>query len=203
MKEAGVFPHTSQAGSAFKGQSTDAGAEEAGADADAAAEKAGADADADADADAAAEEAGANADATLEEAGADAADECAEATAEVEAEAEEEEEDDVASASAAAAVDGNVVSPQTRWWSEGGEACRPEALGGDGLLEAPAFFPPLFFGMLIVCGSDERKDSYKWLAPPLHLLFVLSTGVIRGLRISNRLRVSCFVFVRCWFRYVI
>ena len=35
MKEAGVFPHTSQSGSAFKGRSTDAAAEEACADADA------------------------------------------------------------------------------------------------------------------------------------------------------------------------
>ena len=38
MKEAGLFPHTSQSGSAFKGRSTDAAAEEAGADADAAGE---------------------------------------------------------------------------------------------------------------------------------------------------------------------
>ena len=52
MKEAGVFPHTSQSGSAFKGRSTDAAAEDAGADADAAAEDAGADTDVDADSDA-------------------------------------------------------------------------------------------------------------------------------------------------------
>ena len=32
MKEAGLFPHTSQSGSAFKGRSNDAGAEEAGAE---------------------------------------------------------------------------------------------------------------------------------------------------------------------------
>ena len=55
MKEAGVFPHTSQSGSAFKGRSTDAAAEEAGEDAEAGANAdtdAGADANADADADA-------------------------------------------------------------------------------------------------------------------------------------------------------
>ena len=44
MKEAGVFPHTSQSGSAFKGRSTDAAAEEAGVDAVAAAEEEVADA---------------------------------------------------------------------------------------------------------------------------------------------------------------
>ena len=51
MKEAGLFPHTSQSGSALKGRSTEAAAEEAGTDADAdagtAAEDAGADADED------------------------------------------------------------------------------------------------------------------------------------------------------------
>ena len=55
MKEAGVFPHTSQSGSAFKGRSTDAADEEAGvvADADVKDEvDAAADAAADADADA-------------------------------------------------------------------------------------------------------------------------------------------------------
>ena len=95
---------------------------------------------------------------------ADAADECAgteaEAEAEAEAEPEEEEEevevekDDLASASAAAAADGNVVSGEARRSEERGQD-RSEAVGGDGLLEAPAFFPPLFFGMTIVCGSDE------------------------------------------------
>ena len=50
MKEAGLFPHTSQSGSAFKGRSAaDAAAEEAGADADADA-TVGADTEADADA---------------------------------------------------------------------------------------------------------------------------------------------------------
>jgi hypothetical protein len=44
MKEAGLFPHTSQSGSAFKGRSTDAAAEEAGVDAVAAAEEEVADA---------------------------------------------------------------------------------------------------------------------------------------------------------------
>ena len=56
MKEAGLFPHTSQSGSAFKGRSTDAAAEEAGADADADADAtAGTDTDADTDADASGE----------------------------------------------------------------------------------------------------------------------------------------------------
>ena len=50
MKEAGVFPHTSQSGSAFKGRSDDAAAEKAGVDADADAEEEIADADAVADA---------------------------------------------------------------------------------------------------------------------------------------------------------
>ena len=59
MKEAGVFPHTSQSGSAFKGRSADAADEEAGADADATSEEVGADADAAAaDADASAGEGG-------------------------------------------------------------------------------------------------------------------------------------------------
>ena len=48
MKEAGVFPHTSQSGSAFKGRSNDTAAVEAGVDADATAEEEVADADADA-----------------------------------------------------------------------------------------------------------------------------------------------------------
>ena len=59
MKVAGVFPHTSQSGSAFKGRSTDAAADEAVVVADATAEEAGADADAAAaDADASAGEGG-------------------------------------------------------------------------------------------------------------------------------------------------
>ena len=57
MKEAGLFPHTSQSGSAFEGRSTDAADEEAGAEAyaDAADEEAGADTDTGADADASGE----------------------------------------------------------------------------------------------------------------------------------------------------
>ena len=49
MKEAGLFPHTSQSGSAFKGRSADTAAEEADADTDADAD---ADAETGADADA-------------------------------------------------------------------------------------------------------------------------------------------------------
>ena len=35
------------------------------------------------------------------------------------------------------------------------------SVDGDGLLEAPVFFPPLFFGMVVVCGVvSERAGTW-------------------------------------------
>ena len=90
---------------------------------------------------------------------ADAADECAETKAEEEAEAEAETEAEAEAA--AAAVEGGVgggaraqASAQARRSEAVGvvnDADGTSSVGGDGLLAAPAFFPRLFFGIVVVC----------------------------------------------------
>ena len=40
------------------------------------------------------------------------------------------------------------------------------AVGGDGLLEAPAFFSPFFFVMVVVGGSDELMISLAGASVP-------------------------------------
>ena len=64
---------------------------------------------------------------------------------------------DATAAAAAAAAAGGVG---------GGEEPSSQAVDGDVPVAVVAFFPPLFFGMLVVCGSDERMGAVQ-------LLFVL------------------------------
>ena len=76
-------------------------------------------------------------------------------------EAEEEAEAEVAAEAAAGAADVEVGWVEARRLEGGVEEVVEDGTnsvwGGDGLLEAPAFFPPLFFGMVVVCGVVSNE----------------------------------------------
>ena len=84
---------------------------------------------------------------------ADAAEEGTEAEEEAEVEATAEAAAEATAEAAAGAADVEVGWVEARRL-EGGVEDEGEnpSVDGDGLLEAPAFFPPLFFGMVVVCG---------------------------------------------------
>ena len=66
-----------------------------------------------------------------------------------------------AAAAGAAAASGGVVSGGEAWSAAG---------DGDVPVAVAAFFPPLFFGMVVVSGSDERWAVKVAAYHPLHVL---------------------------------
>ena len=59
------------------------------------------------------------------------------------------------------------------------------------MLEAPAFFPPLFFDMAVVCGVVSERDELVVLVLPLHLGWVRCRGSLRGVCVCGRCVCVC------------
>ena len=75
---------------------------------------------------------------------------------------------------------------------------RSAAVGGDVPVAVVVFFPPLFFDMLIVCGSDERMGVFVACHCPLRLRCVPPDG---GFDPASRARALRRSLARSLFRY--